>query len=138
MANKTDRVVIDTNLWISFLITKDLKKLDSKIKSGRVKFLFSLDLVEEFLAVANRPKFKKYFSKDDLELLLDLFDIYGELVQVESEVNVCRDPKDNFLLALAKDSKANYLLTGDKDLLSLKKFQQTKIIEFSDFIKKIN
>jgi len=119
MANKTDRVIIDTNLWISFLITKDFKRLDSKIKSGRVKLLFSLELIEEFLAVAHRPKLKNYFSKEDLELLLDLFDIYGELVSVKSEVKVCRDPNDNFLLALAKDSKAKYLLTGDKDLLFL-------------------
>lgn len=138
MANKTDRVIIDTNLWISFLITKDFKKLDSKIKSGKVKLLFSLELIEEFLTVAHRPKLKNYFSKEDLELLLDLFDIYGELVSVKSEVKVCRDPNDNFLLALAKDSKAKYLLTGDKDLLSLKKFEQTKIIEFSDFLKKIS
>jgi putative PIN family toxin of toxin-antitoxin system len=138
MTNKTDRVIIDTNLWISFLITKDFKELDSKIKSGKVKLLFSLELIEEFLTVAHRPKLKNYFSKEDLELLLDLFDIYGELVSVKSEVKVCRDPNDNFLLALAKDSKAKYLLTGDKDLLSLKKFEQTKIIEFSDFLKKIS
>lgn len=137
MTSKTDRVVIDTNLWISFLITKDFKKLDGKIKSGRVKLLFSLELIEEFLTVANRTKFKKYFGKDDLGLLLDLFDVYGELVDIRSKVKVCRDPKDNFLLSLAKDAKANFLITGDKDLLTIKKFEQTKIIEFSEFIKKI-
>ncbi|MEZ4972859.1 MAG: putative toxin-antitoxin system toxin component, PIN family [Cyclobacteriaceae bacterium] len=63
MAIKTNRVVVDTNLWISFLITKNHKKLDSKIKSGNVRLLFSLELLEEFLVVANRPKFKKYFEK---------------------------------------------------------------------------
>ncbi len=137
MASKVERVVIDTNLWISFLITKNHKKLDNKIRSGKVKLFFSLELIEEFLTVANRPKFKKYFDKDDLELLLDLFDVYGELVDIKSKVNICRDPKDNFLLALAKDAQANYLVTGDKDLLTIKKFEQTKITEFSDFIKKI-
>ena len=137
MASKVERVVIDTNLWISFLITKNHKKLDSKIKSGKVKLLFSLELIEEFLTVANRTKFKRYFDKDDLEQLLDLFDVYGELVAIKSKVKICRDPKDNFLLSLAKDAQANYLVTGDKDLLTIKKFEQTKIIEFSDFIKKI-
>ena len=137
MASKVERVVIDTNLWISFLITKNHKKLDSKIKSGKVKLLFSLELIEEFLTVANRTKFKRYFDKDDLEQLLDLFDVYGELVDIKSKVKICRDPKDNFLLSLAKDAQANYLVTGDKDLLTIKKFEQTKIIEFSDFIKKI-
>ena len=84
MAIKVERVIIDTNLWISFLITKHHKKLDDKIRSGKVKLFFSLELSEEFLAGANRPKFKKYFGKDDLELLLDLFDVYGELVDSKS------------------------------------------------------
>ena len=88
MASKVERVVIDTNLWISFLITKNHKKLDSKIKSGKVKLLFSLELIEEFLTVANRTKFKRYFDKDDLEQLLDLFDVYGELVDIKSKVKI--------------------------------------------------
>lgn len=33
------------------------------------------------------------------------------------DTNLCRDPKDNFLLSIAKDGNANYLLTGDNDLL---------------------
>lgn len=135
MAIKTNRVVVDTNLWISFLITKNHKKLDSKIKSGNVRLLFSLELLEEFLVVANRPKFKKYFEKGDLELLLDLFDVYGELVTVRSDIKICRDPKDNFILSLANDGKANFLVTGDKDLLTIKKIGRTKIIGFSEFLK---
>ncbi len=137
MANKPFRIIIDTNLWISFLITKDYKKLDNSIKSGKVKLLFSLELIEEFLTVANRPKFKKYFSKKDLELLLDLFDVYGELVDVKSHVEICRDTKDNFLLSLAKDANAKYLITGDKDLLILKKIDRTNIIDLTQFVKKI-
>jgi putative PIN family toxin of toxin-antitoxin system len=48
MAKRADRIIIDTNLWISFLITKDLRSLDEKIKTGRIKLLFSLELMEEF------------------------------------------------------------------------------------------
>ena len=48
---------------------------------------------------------------------------------------VCRDPKDNFLLALAHDGKADYLLTGDNDLLVMKKFGRTKIVKISEFLK---
>jgi len=39
MVKKIDRVIIDTNLWISFLITKDLRNLDKKIKTGKIKIL---------------------------------------------------------------------------------------------------
>ena len=45
------------------------------------------------------------------------------------------DPKDNFLLALCKDGHADILVTGDEDLLVLKKFRKTSILKFSDFLK---
>lgn len=138
MAKRTDRVIIDTNLWISFLITKDLKTLDNKVKTGKIKIIFGLELIEEFLSVASRPKFKKYFLKEDVEQIIDLFDVYGEIVQVISKIELCRDPKDDFLLSLATDSKADYLITGDKDLLDLKTIGKTKIVTMTDYLKKLS
>jgi len=108
MAKEADRVIIDTNLWISFLITKNLKTIDARVKAGKIKVIFSLELMEEFLSTVHRPKFKKYFAKEDIEQLVDLFEVYGEMVQVVSNVQLCRDPKDDFLLSLAKDSKADF------------------------------
>lgn len=61
MAKKVDKIIIDTNLWISFLITKDFKKLDDKIKKKLIRIYFSHELIEEFLTVVNRPKFKRFF-----------------------------------------------------------------------------
>lgn len=136
MPKRVDRIIVDTNLWISFLISKDFKKLDQQIISGKIKIVFSLELLEEFLTVANRPRFKKFFSKSDVEQLLDLFDVYGEIVDISSSVQLCRDPKDNFLLALAADSKANFLITGDKDLLELKAFKKTAILTITDYFRK--
>ena len=66
--------------------------------------------------------------------MLSKFEPFIDLIEVESSVTVCRDPKDNFLLALAKDGKADYLLTGDKDLLDLIKFGKTKIKTITEFI----
>ena len=66
--------------------------------------------------------------------MLSAFEPFIDLIEVESTVTICRDPKDNFLLELAKDGKADYLLTGDKDLLELKKFGKTKIQTISTFI----
>ncbi len=135
MAKKADRIIIDTNLWISFLITRNFKKLDERVKKKRVRIYFSLESIDEFLTVANRPKFRKYFSKVDVEKLIDLFDVYGEVVEVRSKVDLCRDRKDNFLLALSRDSQANYLITGDQDLLELKAFEGTKIIKMADYLR---
>ena len=134
MARKVERIIIDTNLWISFLITKDFKGLDDKIKKEEVKILFSLELIEEFLAVVERTKFKRYFTRKDIEQLIELFDVYGEIVDVKSHIKICRDIKDNFLLALAKDGRADVLLTGDNDLLEIKKFDKTRIIRITEYL----
>ena len=136
MAKRVDRIIVDTNLWISFLIKKDFRKLDEKIKKGKIKVIFSVELIDEFLTVADRPKFRKYFEKRDTEQLIEMFDVYGEIIQVNSHIDICRDLKDNFLLSLSKDSRANYLITGDSDLLDLREFQGTEILRMSDFLKK--
>jgi len=134
---KSKKVVLDTNLWISFLISKRLDFIDDLLYDGKVKLIFSKELIEEFLTVAKRPKFKKYFTDDKISDLLRLFDKYGKLIEVSSKTEDCRDFKDNFLLNLAIDSKADYLITGDSDLLVIKKIKKTKIITWTDFIEEL-
>ena len=129
------KIILDTNIWISFLITKDFKKLDLLIKRGKIQLLFSNELLEEFISVAQRPKFKKYFTKDDIEKLLDNFDSYGKIIEIKSDIKECRDIKDNFLLNLAIDGRADYLITGDNDLLNIHTIKKTKIVSITDFLK---
>jgi putative PIN family toxin of toxin-antitoxin system len=126
MKIKKTGIVIDTNLWISFLITKDFIKLDTLFKKKDIQILFSKELIEEFLEVARRPKFQKYFSESDIEKLLLSFDSIGKYIQITSDFKECRDFKDNFLLNLAADGKAKFLITGDKDLLTLAKIVTLK------------
>ena len=129
---KSKKVILDTNLWISFLISKDLKFIDAFIDNGQIKLIFSEELIEEFLTVATRPKFERYFPGNDIKLLLSKFDLYGRLIKVTSEITICRDKKDNFLLCLAVDSKADFLVTGDSDLLEIRRINKTKIITFKE------
>lgn len=128
------RIIIDTNLWISFLITSDYTKLDEILFTKKAVLVFSQELLDEFLEVAKRPKFRRFFPIEDIETLLETIEEYAIFVEVESIVDICRDPKDNFLLALAKDGKANILLSGDNDLLTLGKFAKTKILTISEFL----
>ena len=135
MRNKVNRVILDTNLWINFLITKDFSKLDYLIFSKDCVVLFSKELMDEFIDVANRPKFRRFFTTNDLEDILETIDEYAHFVKVSTEVLACRDIKDNFLLSLSVDGGADYLLTIDKDLLELKTFGRTKIVTLIDFLK---
>ncbi|WP_310993394.1 putative toxin-antitoxin system toxin component, PIN family [Aequorivita marina] len=132
---KNKKIILDTNLWISFLISKKFSQIDELIEKRKILLIFSNELLEEFIDVVSRPKFKKYFSKNDVEKILEYFDQFGELVKVKSDIKICRDEKDNFLLNLSVDSEADYLITGDKDLLILEKIENTKILTFSAFIE---
>ena len=132
---KKIRIILDTNIWISFLITKSMKGIDKLIFNDRAVLLFSDELMTEFIDVTSREKLKPYFTKEDITSLIDLIEEYGEIIKVKSKVDVCRDKEDNFLLSLAKDGKADYLITGDKDLLVIEGFDKTKIIKLTNFLE---
>ena len=79
---KSKKVILDTNLWISFLISRDFSFLDNYIETGKVKLIFSEELFSEFISVAERPKFKKFFAESDVKHLIRIIDRFGILVQV--------------------------------------------------------
>lgn len=131
------KIIFDTNLWLSFLISKKYNQIDDLISVRKIQLIFSTELIEEFIAVAQRPKFEKYFSKNDIEDILRLLEYHGKLVEICSNIAICRDHKDNFLLNLALDSEADYLVTGDEDLLVLKNIKHTRICNWSDFLENL-
>ena len=134
----TIKVIIDTNLWISFLIGKELANLKQLIVDRTIQVVLCEQIIEEINLVTQRPKLQKYFSATKVQELLELLRIIGLWIEVTSEVSICRDAKDNYLLALAKDSQADFLITGDGDLLTLVNFEGTKILNYKDFLDQIN
>ncbi len=134
MLVKRNRLIIDTNLWISYLLGLDLNNLTDSIRHRVVILLSSKELLFEFIQVAARPKLSRYFQERELVELIDFLKYFSELIQVTSQVVICRDPKDNFLLALALDGKASHLLTGDHDLLSIHRFGQTSILTIREYM----
>ena len=131
------KIIIDTNLWVSFVISKKLSLLDPLLLTGKARLLFSTELLDEIELTISKPKLKRFFGTNGIDEMLTEFDPFIDLIEVDSMVTICRDPKDNFLLALAKDGKADILLTGDKDLLKLKKFGKTKIKSITGFLEEI-
>ena len=135
---KPIKVIIDTNLWISFLIGKQLKSLKYLLVEQTIQLILSEQLLQEIALVTQRPKLQKYFPKSKVNELIDFLKIIGLLIDIKSEISLCRDKKDNYLLALAKDSKADFLITGDKDLLVLQQFELTKIVTYQQFFQEIS
>jgi len=136
--SKKSRVIIDTNLWISFLISNDFNKLDKIIESKLCTIIFSQELLDEFIEVSKRPKMMKYFGQSALEDIVETIEGFSEFIDVTSQIKFLNDSKDDFLLSLAIDGKADYLITGDKELLEVKKYGETEIISIAEFLLKLD
>lgn len=135
MPAKKIKVIIDTNLFISFLIGKRLSNLKKLISHSGIVLIFSHQHILELKLVTSRTKFKKYFNQDNVNELIDLIYSIGRIIHVTDEPEICRDPKDNFLLGLAEKSRADYLVSDDTDLLDMTQYKKTKIVTAGAFSK---
>jgi putative PIN family toxin of toxin-antitoxin system len=116
------------------LISNDFNKLDKIIESKGCTIIFSQELLDEFIEVSNRPKILKYFGQSAVEAILVAIQEFSEFIDVTSKIKFLNDSKDDFLLSLAMDGKADYLITGDKELLEVKKYGKTEIIGMAEFL----
>ena len=137
MHEKKDRVIFDTNIWISYLISDEFSFIDTLILHHYFDLIYSEELLKEFVTVTKRKKFNRYFTTKEINSIVDWIIKFGIYIDVKSRINICRDPKDNFLLSLSYDAHATHLISGDKDLLEIKYFYGTTILEYSSYIKNI-
>ncbi|MES1224883.1 MAG: putative toxin-antitoxin system toxin component, PIN family [Bacteroidota bacterium] len=137
MTAKNIKVIFDTNVWISFLIGKRLSFIKDYITNGFLTIVVTEQLLKEIEAVTSRKRLKKFFPQESVKELLDLLETIAENVEIKPTHFINRDPKDNFLLDLIDFSAADYLVTGDKDLLAHTPFKSAKILTPSDFEKEI-
>lgn len=127
------RVVVDTNLWISFLIGRRLSVLKELFARGDLQLLSSAEQLAELGEVASRFKFRKYFTEEQAEELLNLLYASSEIIEVREQIHACRDRDDDYLLEIAVNGRADILVTGDADLLILHPFRGVEILSHSDF-----
>lgn len=135
MGNKSYKIIVDSNIWISFLIGKNLKGLQNQIDSKFIKIITCHEQLLELSEVFKKPKIKKYFSTEQIIEFFELLDESSEEFVLKTKTNLCRDPKDNYLVSLAIDSEADFLITGDKDLLEMNRIEETIVLNYSDFDK---
>lgn len=129
------RIIIDTNLWISLLIGKRLSELNSLCNSDMINVYLCEELISEFMRVANQEKIKKYANNERTMQTVELMKASCIISSINNNVilSSLRDVNDLYLLSLAKTVEANFILTGDNDLLTLQSFEQTKIVTYKDF-----
>jgi putative PIN family toxin of toxin-antitoxin system len=134
-AKEKVRVIIDTNVWVSVLIGRSLQGVFQLIINGRIQNVTSIQLLTEIRLVTQREKFRKFFSQKNVDELILILERISEKVEPESIASICRDPKDDFILAIAKKSKADFIISGDSDLLVLQQYENTIILNANSFME---
>ena len=129
------RVIVDTNCWISFLIGHRLARLVDLLSNEQVILIICNELLDEIRDVTSRPKFAKYFKREDVESLIEFMLLIGEHIEPQQNVKICRDEADDYLLALAIEANAHYLVSGDDDLLVLHRVGMCNIVDVNTFEK---
>jgi len=127
------RIIVDANCWISSLLTPTFHVRLEIVFGVEYRPLCSEKLFRELDRAVSKPYPAQRINRAEYDKLVSRLRTSAELVDVRSVVDVCRNPKDNFLLALAKDGNADYLITGDSDLLVLKEFGKTRIVKLNEF-----
>jgi uncharacterized protein len=132
------RAVIDTNILVSALIFSNgkLSRCRQLWQNGEFTPLVSKPTVTELIRVLAYPKFKLTSIERD-DLLADYLP-FCETAQMPSElpqIPPCRDPYDEPFLHLALFGEADYLVTGDKDLLTLVDVFSCPIVTAEYFLK---
>jgi len=131
------RVVVDSNLWISYLIGRRLVVLKELFRRGDVLILTSDEQLAELNEVTSRFKFRKYFSQEIAEEAISVLYASSEFVVIDEHVSACRDEDDGFLLELGVNGHADMIVTGDSDLLVLNPFRGIEIVTYRDFEERL-
>ncbi len=135
----TERVVLDTNVLISRILwppSVPAKAVALAARRGRI--LISDTLIAELADVLARPKFSAYVTPDEARRFIQVLGGLAETVSLTENVAVCRDPKDNHILSLSISGRADVIVTGDADLLTLNPFRGVPIIRTRDFVDRQN
>ncbi|MBK6328433.1 MAG: putative toxin-antitoxin system toxin component, PIN family [Chloroflexi bacterium] len=130
------RAVLDTNLLVSYLLTngETLSRIITHWEEGRFVYLQSPQILTELVDVLNRPRLRQYLTANP-QILIDLIVTDAEFVKGELVLpGVCRDPKDDKFIACAIEGNANYIVTGDRDLLDLVCYQTVQMVRAWDFL----
>ena len=116
------RVVLDPNVLVSAAIKHEgtCGLLLDRVVQLQVEVLVCPALLTELQGTLARPKFRRYLGLESLATFLALVrDVATEVPDPEVEVGVTRDPRDDYLVSLARQASADYLVSGDRDLVEL-------------------
>ena len=132
------RLVFDTNILISGLMS--VNSLPQEVfdhGTSQAILLMSDEVQSEIENVISRPKLQKYITLERRTRFLTELSKQVERVTINQQIRACRDPKDDKFLELAVCGEANYIITGDTDLLDLHPSQNISILKAAGILTAI-
>lgn len=126
--SKQCKVILDTNVWISAIFWHGIpNQIFNLFTNRKITVYFSDSTWKEWQITTGRISLKLKQEKAFLRLS-QLVKKNSHFLSPKTKINVCRDPKDNQFLELGIDAQVDFLVSGDQDLLSLKKVKGLKIV----------
>jgi putative PIN family toxin of toxin-antitoxin system len=97
----------------------------SRLRDGDYILVYSTPLLDELIEKLALPRIRRKYrvEQSEIEALVALIALRGELLVPTRSVKVCRDPEDDMIIEAALAGMAEYVVTGDEDLLILKTFE---------------
>lgn len=131
------RVIIDTNLLVSYLLTHRgpiQQILDIHLARQDFTLLICVTQIEELERVLQYDKLRRFVNDENRMRFIALIASLGELVDIPDAIpSILRDPKDDYLIACALAGNADFIVSGDKDLLDAK--LPFKVLTASSFLE---
>ena len=115
------KVVLDSNIFISFLISHKppISTILDLWRKGELVTCYSPEILDELERALKYPKIRKLISDSESESLINAIKTLGILMVPSENVEVCRGKEDNKYLEACLESGSSFLISGDEDLLSL-------------------
>ena len=136
--NRLPLAVLDTNILISYILgSETIAKVMALFRQGQCEPVVCSWIEHEFLDTSRRPRIAKRVSSEFTEDFIKQWHSYARFVEPRGRVTVCRDPTDNAILECGIEAKADYIVTGDDDLLSMGSYEWIKIVTPMEFLHTI-
>ena len=127
------KCVVDTNVLISAALSKGapFRILEHLIKNNAL--IFSKETISELSSRKTQSKFDKYVSAEDREAYVNNLILSADLVIIDNLIQGCRDRDDDKFLKTAVKGDAQFIITGDQDLLAMHRFEGIDIVTVQEF-----
>ncbi len=133
------RLVFDTNAIVSAdLFENSVPGQALYLALDLGTLLLSEALIEELRAVLSRPRFDRYATGAEREEFLRDLIREAATITITQQIQACRDPEDDKILELAVNGDADYIVTGDDDLLVLNPFRGITIVRPAEFLARVS